>query len=76
MASEKNSSGVIAVSNSASAIRRAHSSRKMVLFCRRCWTSWGSSPSLEMLTVGMAVPMLKSDGESDIWPPMPSSSPS
>ena len=41
-----------------------------VRFCRRCWTSWGSRPSLEMLVVCAvaAVPM-KSDGESDIWPP-------
>ncbi|SLH09919.1 Uncharacterised protein [Mycobacteroides abscessus subsp. abscessus] len=42
VASEKISSGVMAVSSWASVMRRAHSSRSAVRFCRRCSTSWGS----------------------------------
>src|SRR5207247_6090804 len=46
VASEKISSWLIAVSNSASRMRRAHSSRNRVRFWRRCATNSRNKPTL------------------------------
>ncbi|SLH09927.1 Uncharacterised protein [Mycobacteroides abscessus subsp. abscessus] len=54
VASEKISSGVMAVSSWASVMRRAHSSRRAVRFCRRCSTSSESRRSPLPPTPGCA----------------------
>jgi hypothetical protein len=47
-------------------MRRAHSSRSTVRFCRRCCTSWGSKPSVDTATVAVPTLVGVASDESDI----------